>query len=101
MQVPDPATWADVIVPVAGMLTGGALIVTLGWTVRHWVDRHYGRAQLGGADVVDTLDRIERRLVSVENLAERLQDVEERLDFTERVLVKGKDRAMFPRTGGE
>lgn len=96
MQVPDPGTLADVLVPIAGMLTGGALIVTVGWTIRHWVDRHYRSKELVGSDVLDTLGRIEQRLTNVEDLSERIQELEERLDFAERVLVKSGDRPVLP-----
>jgi hypothetical protein len=84
----------DVLVPVAGMFTGVIALVTLGWTVRHWVDRHYesrrGTTGTGGADDVA---RLTERLKTVEDdLSSRMLDLEERVDFTERVLAQARER---------
>jgi len=96
MQVPDPGSVA-VFIPIAGMLTGAVIVITLGWTVRHWVDRHYGRDEMEtGADMRGTLDEMRRRMSGVEELSERVQDLEERLDFAERVLAQVKDRPLLP-----
>lgn len=83
----------DVLVPIAGMLTGTIVVVTLGWTVRHWVDRHYeSRRVAEGAVGADDAARLADRLRTVEDeLSNRLLELEERVDFTERVLAQGRE----------
>jgi len=83
----------DVLVPIAGMLTGTMVVVTLGWTVRHWVDRHYeSRRAAAGAVGADEAARLADRLSTVEDeLSNRLLELEERVDFTERVLAQGRE----------
>jgi hypothetical protein len=87
----------DVLVPIAGMLTGVITLVTLGWTVRHWVDRHYEnrRGVVGGAGA-DDVARLAERLKTVEDeFAGRMLDLEERVDFTERVLAQARERPQL------
>jgi hypothetical protein len=81
----------DILIPISGMLTGGLTFVVLGWTVRHWVDRHYDhkRALHERADE-GSIGQIHERLgVLEEQVAARIMDLEERMDFTERVLTRG------------
>lgn len=87
----------DVLVPIAGMLAGVVTVVTLGWTVRHWVDRHYDsqRGAVGGAGE-EEVARLSERLKTVEDeLSGRMLDLEERVDFTERVLAQARERPQL------
>jgi phage terminase large subunit len=81
----------DVIIPLAGMLTGGVVIGTMGWTVRHWVNRYYDhkRGLQAGTDDGHATHIDERLAMLEEQVATRLMDLEERMDFTERVLTRG------------
>ena len=83
----------DVLVPLAGMLTGVVALVTLGWTVRHWVDRHYAsRRGVTGGPGAEEIARLAERLKTVEDeLSSRMLDLEERVDFTERVLAQSRE----------
>ena len=87
----------DVLVPIAGMLTGVIALVTLGWTVRHWVDRHYGSQRgVAGGTGADEIARLSERLKTVEDeLSGRMLDLEERVDFTERVLAQARERPQL------
>ena len=87
----------DVPIAIAGMLTGTAVVVTVGWTIRHWVDRHYeSRRGAMGAGDTDALARISERLKTVEDeLSGRMLDLEERVDFTERVLAQARERPQL------
>lgn len=88
---------ADILVPIAGMLSGTVVVVTVGWTIRHWVDRHYDsqRGALGAAPT-DELARLSERLRTVEDeLSGRMLDLEERVDFTERVLAQARERPQL------
>lgn len=96
MQVPDPAT-IGLLLPIAGMATGVLLVMTLGKTVRHWIDRHYGRRELtDDSGVREQLAQVEQRVAMLEEVADRVQDLEERLDFAERVLTRARERDALP-----
>lgn len=87
----------ELLAAIAGMLTGTIVIVTLGRTVRHWVDRHYEsrRGALGAGDP-DEVARLSERLKAVEDeLSGRMLDLEERVDFTERVLAQARERPQL------
>ena len=87
----------DLIIPLAGMVTGVIIVGTLGMTVRHWIGRHYGRAALDDP-ARERVGRLEDRVLQLEEAVARMQDLEERLDFTERVLAQERGR---PRLGAE
>jgi hypothetical protein len=87
----------DILIPIAGMITGVAIIGTLGWTIRFWVAKHYesttGSLDAGAKAV---LERLEDRVAELEDVAGRVQDLEERLDFAERVLVRQREAGQLP-----
>jgi hypothetical protein len=79
----------DILIPIAGMVT---VFGALGWTVRHWLDRHYEHKR-GLREVADDDDvtRLHERLAMLEEqVAARVTELEERVDFTERVLTRGR-----------
>jgi hypothetical protein len=89
----DPWAVANIIIPIAGMATGVVVMVTLGRTVRHWVDVHYGRKGLPNADEMRAdLARLEDRVARLEDVAGRVQELEERVDFAERVMTQQRER---------
>ena len=90
----------SLLIPLAGMLTGVVMLGTIGWTVRHWVNRHYEhreRMRGGGGEEVRQL---EERVLMLEDAVGRVQDLEERLDFTERVLTQQRNEAGQLGAGG-
>jgi len=86
----------DPFIPIAGMATGVIVVVTLARLIRHWVDRHYGRVGSPGGSVEPTVARLEERVAMLEEVAGRMQDLEERVDFTERVLTRERDPGRLP-----
>lgn len=88
----DPWGIANILIPLAGMATGVVVMVTLGRTVRHWVDRHYHRALPDAEEVRATVARLEDRVGALEEVAGRVEELEERLDFAERVLTQRSER---------
>ena len=89
----SPWEFANIVIPLAGMATGVVVIVTLGRTVRHWVDTHYGRKGLSGSNETRAdVARLEERVAGLEEVADRVTELEERLDFAERVLSQQRDR---------
>ena len=90
----------DALVPIFGMLTGVAVIGTIGWTVRHWVTLHYGRRASAGEVRAEDVERLAERMTALEETLVRVQELEERLDFAERVLTRERDRGRLG-SGGE
>ena len=83
----------DVIIPIAGMLTGGIVVWTIGSTVKHWVNRYFDHQKGVRAGEDDGhVAQLEERLTLLEDqVASRMMELEERMDFTERVLTRGQD----------
>jgi hypothetical protein len=91
-----PGALESILLPIAGMLTGIAVIGTIGWTIRYWVQRHYESTSGAlGADAQQDVKRLEERVAALEELGGRMQDLEERLDFAERVLAQHRERGRL------
>ncbi len=93
-----PPEWYFILEPLIGMVVGGVVLVGGYKTINHWIERKHERsmAQLQGGLQPAELDRLKAQLEVVEDLAYRLQDVEERLDFAERVLSQQKQPERLP-----
>lgn len=76
-----------------------AIALYAGWIGVRWAHRKLEPARFPeGRD----LDQVHERLARLEECEIRLAEVEERLDFTERMLAQAKpDAAMLPGPGGE
>lgn len=85
----------EIVIPIAGMLTGGVVIWTIGSTVKHWVNRYFDHQRSVGAGAEGGhAAQLEERLTLLEDqVASRMMELEERMDFTERVLTRGQDAA--------
>jgi hypothetical protein len=87
----------EIFIPIAGMATGALMVVAVARTVRYWIERHYEhkRRVTPGAEASD-VGRIEERMAALEeDVAGRMLELEERMDFTERVLAQGRERQML------
>jgi hypothetical protein len=96
----DPYAATELLIPIAGMLTGVVIVGTIGWTVRHWVNRHYEHRERMRGGGSEDVRRLEERIAMLEESVGRVQDVEERLDFAERVLTQQRDAAGELGPGG-
>jgi hypothetical protein len=96
--MPPEAMFVEmVLLPILGMGMGGAVLFGIYRTVNRALERKHERAMLdqGGAPQ-GGVEELQRRVESLEEVAYRVQDLEERLDFTERVLAQQKDRGRLP-----
>ncbi len=77
-----------VLVPLAGMATGLIIIAGFFKTVRHFIDRKMasGTDHELHAEILDLHARIE----TLERDQGRVEELEDRLDFAERLLADGK-----------
>jgi hypothetical protein len=96
--MPDWIWIQNVVFPLIGMGMGvlfmfGAYRVTM-----RWIDRRHERLMVErGADGGSAaMQRLQARVDQMEDVAARVQDLEERLDFTERVLAQQRERGRLP-----
>ena len=87
----------DLLIPIAGMTSGVVTVVAVAHTIRHWVNKHYEhKRRLSAGGDTDRMTEVEERMAAMaEDLAGRMLDLEERVDFTERVLAQGRDRGLL------
>lgn len=89
----------DIILPIFGMGLGAFFLFGVYKTVNRWLDRRHERtlAEAGGiADPAlrEAVRQLEDRVVMLEDGTMRIQELEERLDFTERVLTQQRHDAL-------
>jgi hypothetical protein len=97
VQVP-PNLPIDVI-PIMGMLTGIVSMVVIGLVIVKVAQSHLGQALArrisgrAGAGDQELREEVMELREQVSHLEQRLAEGEERIDFTERLLARGKDEA--------
>ena len=80
----------NLLIPVAGMGTAIILGVNVLKTIRHYIDRRLPR---GDADALPQLEELRARIEELERGHGRVDELEDRLDFAERLLTRGRDAA--------
>lgn len=90
----------NVVFPILGMGLGAFAMVGIYKTVNRWLDRRHERAMAehGGADpaLIDAVQALRARMEQLEDQGLRIQELEERLDFAERVLSRRDQRPGLP-----
>lgn len=91
--MPDFIWFQNVVLPVLGMGMGAFVLWNVFRIANRALDRKHERemALHGGASVRE-LAQLRDRVEALEDLAPRIQEIEERLDFAERVLTSGRGR---------
>jgi hypothetical protein len=79
----------DLIVPLAGMVTGVVISIGFFRTVRHFIDHKLARGDDSSvpAEIADLRARIE----TLEREHDRVDELEDRLDFAERLLARQQE----------
>ena len=77
------------IVPLAGMATG--IIISIGFfkTVRHVIDRKLSRGDDG--QLREEIADLQARIEALESEHGRVDELEDRLEFAERLLIRGRE----------
>jgi hypothetical protein len=88
--MPD-AVWA--LVPIAGMATGSLFMVGVYKLVTRWMDLRARREQVGAGP--EALHELRRGVEALRALPERVAELEERIDFAERLLAKERERGAL------
>lgn len=89
-----PDSW--VLVPIAGMATGALFMLGIYKLVVRWLEYRYRRPSPAGGEEIGEL---QRQVADLGTLAPRVAELEERLDFAERLLARGRERGAIPRAG--
>lgn len=94
--MPDYIWIQEVIFPILGMGLGAGAMFAIYRLVRQWIDRKHERemGEVGGGS--RELEDLRARVAALEETAYRVQELEERLDFTERVLARARERPALP-----
>jgi hypothetical protein len=100
--MPDFIWIENVVFPLVGMGIGVLFMFGVYRIAMRWIDRRHERlmVQGGGGAGSAEVQQLRARVEQLEDVAARVQDLEERLDFTERVLAQQRERGQLP-AGGE
>lgn len=90
----------DVVLPILGMVLGGFIIWQLFRTINRWLDRRAGGAPDDVRALRADVERLRAQTDGVEELRHRVGELEERVDFTERVLSRQRERHPLGPGGG-
>lgn len=88
----------NVVLPILGMGLGGLFMFGVYRTVNRWIDRRHEREMAArGQFPTPALERLQERVEALEDVAYRVQELEERVDFAERVLARGRGAERLER----
>lgn len=93
--MPDFVWIQEVVFPLIGMGMGAFVLYGAYRTLNRFLDRRHEARQAGTGVTADELRHLEERLAVLEDQAGRVQELEERLDFAERMLAKQGQRPLL------
>jgi hypothetical protein len=93
----DDWVWVqNVVFPIIGMGMGAFVLFGVYRIVNKFLDRrHDARLAVGGPGVAEELGRLQQRLEQLEEKAYRWEELEERLEFAERMLAHHAQRPLI------
>lgn len=94
----DIAFVHEVVFPIFGFILGGGAIFGVYRTVNRHLDRQHQNKLTGGSVAASAeLEDLRRRVEHLEAQDRRLEELEERLDFAERVLTQRDASGTLPK----
>lgn len=94
--MPDWIWIQNVVFPIIGMGMATLFMFGVYRIVTRWLDRRHEREMVAGGVVPPAeLERLRTRIEVLEDVAFRVQELEERVDFAERLLARGRDAARL------
>jgi hypothetical protein len=101
---PDLPNWLwieNVVFPLVGMGMGVLFMFGVYRVVTRWIDRRHERlmAERTGDAGTGEVQQLRARVEALEDSVGRVQELEERLDFAERVLAQQRERGRLPAEG--
>jgi uncharacterized protein involved in cysteine biosynthesis len=96
--MPDWLWIQNVVFPLIGMGMGVLFMFGVYRVTMRWIDRRHERllAERGAGSGSAEMRQLQARVDQLEDVVVRVQDLEERLDFTERVLAQQRERGQLP-----
>jgi len=100
-ELPDWLWIQNVIFPLVGMGMGALFMFGVYRVAIRWIDRRHERlmAERGSGAAAGELRQLRARVEALEDSVGRVQELEERLDFAERILGQQRDRGRLPAEG--
>ena len=93
---PGPPDWVGVVTVMSlGIIVAGIILFPL---MRAWA-RRLDRGTVTD-DLLDELAHLRERVAELEGQGARVAELEERVDFTERLLTEARETVRLPREGG-
>jgi hypothetical protein len=93
--VPSYLWIQEVVFPLIGMGIGTFVLYGAYRTVNRMLDRRHESQRVGGGVAADEIRHLEERVAVLEEQTGRVQELEERLDFAERMLAKQGQRPLL------
>lgn len=97
----------NVVLPLVGMGIGVLFLIGVYKTVNRFLDRRHERALAeagagagGDSALLEAVGQLNERVAQIEDGMMRIQELEERLDFTERVLAQQRRELLPPGESG-
>jgi flagellar biosynthesis/type III secretory pathway M-ring protein FliF/YscJ len=88
----------EMILTVLGLILGFIVVIRVfGPITRAWVRKLEGKA--APPELQAEVDQLRDQLAEVEPLRHRVEELEERVEFAERLLAQRKDQDLLPRGG--
>jgi hypothetical protein len=84
----------EIFLPLIGIAFGGLVLFGVYRTVNRYLERRQGGPELDGLRT--EVEQLRSKAEGVEDLVYRLGEVEERLDFAERILAQQKQERLGP-----
>jgi hypothetical protein len=95
-QVPGPPAWLlfeQIGIPILAFAFGGFLVWQIFRTVNRYLERRHGGVDAQELEGLRTdVKQLQERIGTMEDWSLRLGEVEERIDFAERLLTKERER---------
>ncbi len=87
----------NVVFPLIGMGMGTFAMYAIYRTVNRHLDRRHDlrMAEGGAGPVADEVERLHQRMEVIEDQVSRVAELEERLEFAERLLAQQSDRQVL------
>jgi hypothetical protein len=93
--VPSYLWIQEVVFPLIGMGIGCFVLYGAYRTVNRALDRRHDARRVGAGVAAEDVRHLEERVAVLEEQAGRVQEIEERLDFAERMLAKQGQRPLL------
>jgi hypothetical protein len=100
LPIADFIWFQNVVLPVLGMGMGAFVLFGVYRTVNRHLDRRHEQRKVAGGPPGPELEDLRSRVDLLEDAVDRVQELEERLDFTERMLTQQQRQQIDPGRGG-